>query len=585
MCPWCPLPSLLLCLVFPLVPISAQEKPGRVDEPGTDKPVEHAATPPIESIADPKQLLDIAGSLIRQSRYADAVSILQRAQTLAPNEPSIHHHLGYAFWKQDQWGAAEAEFEKANHLAPRDPYTLYFLARIAQSTGHLSESIGYYEGILRLGPAIYDLNQRLGQLYLDSGQFEKARRCIEAALRETPWEGSLYYQLGRIDQKTGHPAAAREEFASAERLKDASQVAVQHLLALDHAARDRKEDEVTRLRAELLAEASHGPEILESVGVLLGRTGLYEEAREPLERSVKLDPRSFEANYNLGLTLLRLHLDQDAEGRLLAALKLKPESVEANSALAVLYVEQNRNLDAIEHLRVASQVSPEDAKILSLLGQQYLKGYFVKDALAALRRAVELVPENLNVRFLLVEACHVAHDYEEGFMVTQQTIGLFPESGRALYLAAQELASLGRYEDAHRYAAQAVQKEPHLVEAWNLLGDLEAKSAKYEDALKAFEQARSLDASNVDAARGVAENLIRLKRYDQALSELQQALKLHPQDAGLHFSLMQVYTGLGQREEAARAAALYQQLHAREAAQRDAQAPRSYGPPVRERQN
>ena len=580
---WRPLASLLLCLVLPLVSISAQEKPGRADEPGNDKPVEHAATPPVDSTADPKQLLDIAGSLIRQSRYSDAVSVLQRAETIAPNQPSIHHYLGYAYWKQDQWVTAEAEFEKAHHLDPGNPYTLYFMARIAQSNGRLSESIRYYEGILSLGPAIYDLNQRLGQLYLDNHEFEKARGSIEAALRETPWDSSLYYQLGRIDQETGHPSAAREEFASAERLKEVSQVAVQHLLALDHAARDRKQDEVIRWRTELLAEASQDPEILESAGVLLGRAGLYEGAREPLERSVRLDPHSFEANCNLGLTLLKLHLDQDAEASLLAALKLKPESVEVNSALAVLYVQQNRNLDAIERLRTASQALPGDAKILALLGQQYLQGYFVKDALAALKRAVELAPENPNVRFLLVEACHAAHDYDEGLKVAQQTIGLFPESGRALYLAAQELASLGRYADAHPYAARAVQKEPHLVEAWNLLGDLEAKSGKYEDALKAFEQARSLDASNIEAARGVAENLIRLERYNQALSELQQALNIHPQDAGLHFSLMQVYTRLGQREEAAKAAAVYQQLHAREAAEHDAQAARSYSPPVRDR--
>jgi tetratricopeptide (TPR) repeat protein len=574
--------SLLLCLVFPLVSISAQEKGGQAEELGNKKPLGPEVAPPIDSTADAKQLLDAAASLIGQSRYKEAVAVLQRAQALAPSVPSIHHYLGYAYWKQDQWVTAEAEFEKANQLDPKNPYTLYFLARIAQSTGHFSESIRYYEGILRLGPAIYDLNQRLGQLYLDHEEYEKARQCIESALKETPWDSSLYYQLGRIDQKTGHPAASREEFASAERLKEVSQVAVEHLLALDRAARDGKKDEVVQWRAQLLAEASQDPEILESAGVLLGRAGLYEGAREPLERSVKLDPSSFEANYNLGLTLLQLNLHQNAEASLLAALKLRPESVEANRALAVLYVQENRNLDAIERLRAASQVSPGDAKILALLGQQYLQGYFVKDALAALRRAVELAPENLNVRFLLVEACHAAHEYGEGFKVAQQTIGLFPQSGRAPYQAGQELASLGRYQDAYPYAEEAVQKEPNLVEGWNLLGDLEAKSGKYGDALKAFEQARGLDPSNVEAARGVAENLIRLERYDQALAELQQVLKLHPNDAGLHFSLMQVYTRLGQREEAVKAASVYQQLHAREAAERDAQAARIYSPPVRD---
>src|SRR5215469_5395136 len=182
------------------------------------------------SDANAQQLFDSASGFIRQSRFAEATALLQKAAELSPQSPGIHHYLGYALWKQDQWAAAETEFKKAQQLDAKNPYTLYFLARIAQSTQHTEEAIRDYEAILALGLAVYDTNQRLGQLYADRGQLGKARSSIEAALKETPWDSALYYQLGRIDQQTGHPAAAREEFASAERLKGASQVAVQHLL-------------------------------------------------------------------------------------------------------------------------------------------------------------------------------------------------------------------------------------------------------------------------------------------------------------------------------------------------------------------
>ncbi len=573
--------SMPSCLRFPLelglvlalfiVPIRAQAVPSTTQSGG------QSGTLTSNSPGNAQQLFDSASDLIRQNRYAEAVRVLQQAEVLSPQSPGIHHYLGYAFWKQDQWAAAQTEFQKAHQLDPKNPYTLYFLARIAQSTQHTEEAIRDYETVLALGPAIYDTNQRLGQLYADRGQLGKARDSIEAALKQTPWDSALYYQLGRIDQKTAHPAAAREEFASAERLKGASQVAVQHLLALDQAATNRQTGEVERLRAEILAEASTDPEILESAGVLLARAGLYEQAREPLEHSVQLDPGSFEARCNLGLALLHLNLDRDAEASLLAASKLRPESAEVNRALAVLYVGQNRNAEAIERLRAANQESPGDAKVLSLLGQQYLQGRFVKEAIATLREAVKLDPGDPNLRFLLIDA-YRAEDDDEGIQVAKETIRLFPDSGRAYYEAAEELVNAGRFDDAHPYAEQAVQKDPRLVEGWNALADLDAKSGKYDLALKEFEQARSLDASNLDAARGIAENLIRLKRYDEALSHIQQALKAHPRDAALYFSLMQVYTRTGQRDEAAKIAATYQQLRAEEAAQHDAQAPRAYTP-------
>ena len=557
----------MACMALALAPVAAQE----------GGPQQNSG-PSGASAADVKQLFDAASDLIARSRYAEAARLLRQAEALAPGESSVHHYLAYALWKQDQWGPAETEFQKAHQLDPQNPYTLYFLARIAQSTGKPGESIRDYEAILRLGPAIYDTDQQLGQLYFDHGQIEKAREHIEQALKQTPWESSLYFQLGKIDQKTGRAAAAREEFSAAERLKNVGQQSVQHLLELDRAASDHDAGQIDSLRTALLAEASQDPEILQSVGVLLGRAGLYDQAREPLKRCVKLDPESFEAEYNLGVTLLRLHSDREAEASLLAALKLHPDSVEANRGLAVLYVGQNRNLEAIERLRAVNRASAGDGKILSLLGQQYLQGHFVKDAIATLQQAAELAPRDPGVRLLLAQAYRALNEDDQGLKAAQEALGISPDSGPAAYEVAQELAALGRYEDARPYAERAAKKQPDLAEAWNLLGDLDSKSGKYEAALEDFRQAQSLDASNLDAARGVADNLIHLRRYDEARTQLRKDIDDHPQDARLYFSLVQLYTRTGDREAASKAAAVYQELHAHEVAQHDAQTPRAYTP-------
>jgi tetratricopeptide (TPR) repeat protein len=395
-----------LCLVVLAVPSGggSQSQPSaQASNPAA--PSRHAdRVPGPGANCTPQDLFAKASDLIKGGHYSAAASLLRQAATLAPGEASIHHYLGYALWKLNQWAGAAAEFQKAHQIDPKNPYNCYFLARIAQSSGHLDRSISFYEALLNLGAPIYDTNQRLGQAYFDKGELGRARVRIQGALNETPWDGSLYYQLGRIDQKMHRPAQAREEFQAAERLKQVDQASIQRLLALSEAVRDHKADAVEELRAEFLSQPQQDPEILDSVGALLGKAKLYADALEPLERSVRLAPDSYESNYNLGLTLLRLARHEEAETWLRKAVSLQPNSFEANSALAVLYVDQNRNLEAIQCLRAANRASPGDGRILALLGQQYLVGHYVDDAVRCLRQAIALRLGEAEARYLLVEA-------------------------------------------------------------------------------------------------------------------------------------------------------------------------------------
>jgi tetratricopeptide (TPR) repeat protein len=530
-------------------------------------------------------LFDKASALIKEKHYSQAAVLLRSAVKLAPDQANLHHYLGYALWKLDQWNQAQAEFEKAHALNRKDAYNCYFLARIAASLGNIDRSIHYYKEVLRLGPAIYDTNQRLGQAYLDKGELIEAHARITAALRETPWDGSLYYQLGRIDLRQHHPAQARAEFAAAARLKSGNQASIRQLLDLSEAVRNRQMERIQQIRAALLNEASPDPEIYDSIGVLLGRGGFYSEALEPLERAVKLAPDSYESNYDLGVTLFRLGRAHEAEEQLKKALALEPNSPQVNSLLGLLDVNQNRNAEAIKRLRAASQAAPGDERILALLGEQYLVGHYVADAISCLRKAVHQNPDDPALRYLLIEAYQEEHDFNSALETAQDASGRFPNDARIIYEEGQQLANIGHYQRARPYAEKAIRMDPTLGFAYDLMGDIQARTGHYKAALESFQKAKNLAPGDELALKGIAENLIRLKRYPQALSELKQAIAARPQDASLYFSLMQVYVRLGQRQEAAQAESAFQALHAREVAERNAQAPRNYAPSTGSRSN
>lgn len=531
------------------------------------------------SLDSAQALFEKGEALIKAGQYSQAATLLRSAIKLAPEQPQYHHYLGYALWKLDRLPEARAEFEKAHALDPKNPYTCYFLARIAASLVQTDRAIGYYKEILQLGPAIYDTNQRLGQAYLDKGELEKARSTIDAALKETPWEGSLHYQLGRIDQRQGQLAQARQEFAAASRLKNGRQEFIRQMLTLAEAIHNHQTDRVQQIQAELMNADYPDPDMYDSMGVMLGRGGLYADALEPLRRAVKLAPDSYRFNYDLGLTLFELGRTGEAEAQLKKALALRPSSPQVNRLLGLIYVNQNRNSEAIARLRAASQSDPGDTRVLSLLGEQYLEGHYVAEAVTCLTQAIQQDPAgDPALRYLLVEAYTEQHDFPSALKAAQDGAAHFPTNARFVYEEGQQLANIGNYQQALPYAQKAIEMDPTLTHAYDLMGDIQSRSGQYAAALSNFRKARNITPTDELALKGIAENLIRLRQYPEALSELKQAIALRPQDADLYFNLMQVYMRLGKRQDAVQAQAAFQRFHARAVAERNAQAPRKYNP-------
>jgi DNA-binding SARP family transcriptional activator len=62
------------------------------------------------------------------------------------------------------------------------------------------------------------------------------------------------------------------------------------------------------------------------------------------------------------------------------------------------------------------------------------------------------------------------------------------------------------------------------------------------------------------------------------LTELQRFIVDHPEDSELRLQLSQVYVRLGKPEEAERARAVFETLHARELEKKERQKPRTFSP-------
>ena len=432
--------------------------------PKTQKPIP-------KPVGKAKELVQQAVALIEKEKTKEAIPLLREAVSLAPSEVQAHYSLGYALWKQSQPEAAVVEFRKVLELDPKHVLAQYFLARIAQAKEQWIRSARLYEAIVASGQIVYDTYTQLSQVYLRQGETAKALQLLQKAVLESPLDGSLHYRLGQVYKQMGQLENARRSLETAERLKQGDQKSIQKTLDLSMAIQNKQQDQVMRIREELLNESSRDPDILMQVGVLLGSGGYYEQSLEPLRRAAEILNDSFEAHFDLGLSLLQLGQSQQAEAALKKAVEIRPESFEANSTLAVVYVNQNQTDEAIKRLRAARKARPDNVKVIAMLGQQYLQGLYLQEAIETLSEAVRLKPEDPMLRSLLTSAYQKDKQFDKGLEIAKESLKLFPSNAQIHYEVGELLAGLGRYQEAKAYYEKVIQIDPYFAEAYCSLGD------------------------------------------------------------------------------------------------------------------
>lgn len=117
----------------------------------------------------------------------------------------------------------------------------------------------------------------------------------------------------------------------------------------------------------------------------------YAEAEPALARAVRLEPRSFEAQYGHGLALQMLDRLVEAIRAYHRALTIRPDSVEANLHLATTYVQLGEPQSALAFATRAAELDPGLGPAHATLGSIYEKIGRFGDAVGEYEAAIELM--------------------------------------------------------------------------------------------------------------------------------------------------------------------------------------------------
>jgi predicted RNA methylase/Flp pilus assembly protein TadD len=141
------------------------------------------------------QLLGVAA--FKSGRGDEAVRLLQRATTVAPDYLDAHYNLANVFLFQDRLREAEAGFRRVLALNARHFDAQLNLSGTLTRMGRLAEAVAACRAALEIDPRNAVACNNLGQLYREQGQYEAAVHAIERAVQADP--GNPQYRINLRD--------------------------------------------------------------------------------------------------------------------------------------------------------------------------------------------------------------------------------------------------------------------------------------------------------------------------------------------------------------------------------------------------
>lgn len=363
-----------------------------------------------------------------EKRFDDAVSLLERARILDPDNADVLVQLGFAQLALANNDAARQMFEQALAVAPSYEDARFGLAQIAFRSGNLAEALKLTETVLVAQP--------------DNSEAKRLLVSIEGA------EAAVRSQRAK-------PAPSRVEgmLQRARKLRDESRF-----------------DEAEALYREALSLSPDNADILVALGLVAGFQQKFDEAGAFFRAALQRAPDYLDAS--LGLVRLAMWQGDLAEARgLLEPIAAKhPGNTEVRLLAARISLQEGDARDAERQFLLILEGEPNNSEALVGLGDAQRAQGDDRAARISYGRALALEPGSTDIQQRLNQPLLKKWRADIGAEVSDLTGGLssWTDSGFGLsYAVRPETTVAGRARVATRYGETDVQIEARIDHAFS----------------------------------------------------------------------------------------------------------------------
>jgi Flp pilus assembly protein TadD len=183
---------------------------------------------------------------------------------------------------------------------------------------------------------------KLGNNLFSQGNYDEAIARFREALRLTPGNAAVHYNIGLALQRQGKYEQAVASYQHAIRIQPGLLVALNNLGAALKAL-DRLPEAVACYRQVLQLKPDYA-DVHANLGNALAVQDKLYEAVSSYQQALRLRPDNAQTHFNLGFALSKHGRAEEAKASFREALRLEPGYVEAHFNLGILFHEQG-NLD------------------------------------------------------------------------------------------------------------------------------------------------------------------------------------------------------------------------------------------------
>ncbi len=320
-----------------------------------------------------------------------------------------------------------------------------------------------------------------------------------------------------------------------------------------------------------------------TLGALFAQQGLDACALSSFEAALHLDPKNWEARYNLAIALIKRGDRKRAEQELRAAIAEKPDSASAHHALATL-LEAEKKLpeataeyqavlsadpkyplgaidlahilaaqkkfdEAIGVLNEALKLSPSSEETVSLeaaVGVVYAQSGDFSKAIETLRRSAADHPHSAEAHLALgtVLAQQGGTSNDDAIAEFREALRIEPNAPAKLALG-HALLEQKNYADALPMLEEYVESQPNDAQGFHFEGLAYGGLDEWNKAGEAFLKAARLAPADYEIRKDLALALVHVGRTDDAIHEFEAAEKISPKEPEVHQQLAALYEKKG----------------------------------------
>jgi tetratricopeptide (TPR) repeat protein len=168
----------------------------------------------LENQSDVALTCQVLGNILQSMGKFEEATHWHTQSVTEPNLAESYAQLGNLYFLQQQWQEAVVAYEAALNLDAQNLLARWYLADVLFQTGQQTEALDYWYQVLTTEPGRTPAegHLKLGDLFWQQGNAERALTCYEQALQQDPGCSNAYQNLAEMLQVQGNWQTAIETY-------------------------------------------------------------------------------------------------------------------------------------------------------------------------------------------------------------------------------------------------------------------------------------------------------------------------------------------------------------------------------------